>query len=159
MSNTDLAAELRLTKGSISDILYGRVKQVSGPVVELLKIKFNVNPDWLLTGEGDMFLPGKGQASPAQQPPHIINHNGTDYGVIDGSADNFPEITRIEQIARTGWFRELSTDKKFIIAAIDEITDTEYLRDLKGALSFKVQGDRMKKEHPEKPLRQKGETG
>lgn len=53
------AKELGVTKTAISDITNGRVKNLSGTMIELLKVKYNVNAGyWESEGEA-MFLPQK----------------------------------------------------------------------------------------------------
>lgn len=159
ISNTDMAAELRLTKGSISDILYGRVKQVSGPVLELLKIKFDVNPAWLLTGEGEMFLPGKQKEEPT--PTDTINRNGTEYEIIEGNVDTYPQIDDMEKVYRTGWFQGLSRDRKFLVAAVPELSD-DAARRFRHAVEFEIKAEEQQKKEiasSEPTIRQKGEAG
>ncbi|QEC51217.1 phage repressor protein C with HTH and peptisase S24 domain [Anseongella ginsenosidimutans] len=56
LSQGDLAKAIGRRQGSISDIERGR-NSVDG-VTHLLKLAFQANPEWLKTGEGDMFLPG-----------------------------------------------------------------------------------------------------
>lgn len=56
LKKTELAIELGVTKAAVSDIIHGRVKKISGTMIELLKIKYNINPSYLLTGEGPIFL-------------------------------------------------------------------------------------------------------
>ena len=55
LNASQLANTLSVTKNAVYNIIKGRAKP-SGPVLQLLKIKHNINPDWLLTGEGEMFL-------------------------------------------------------------------------------------------------------
>jgi transcriptional regulator with XRE-family HTH domain len=79
MNNSEMAESLSLTKAAVSDILHGRVKKLSGPVVELLKIKYKVNPDWLLTGEGAMFLDRKtSNRYEEARPPGNVRESITD---------------------------------------------------------------------------------
>lgn len=54
LSQQDLAKEIGRKQGSISDIERGRNK-VDG-ILELLRLRFNVNPIWLKEGLGEMFL-------------------------------------------------------------------------------------------------------
>jgi transcriptional regulator with XRE-family HTH domain len=57
---SSLAEELGITKSAMSKITLGKVKELSGSVVELLRLKYNINPTWLQTGEGEMFLQPQG---------------------------------------------------------------------------------------------------
>lgn len=55
MAQGDFAQRLNMKQGSYSDIERGRV-DMSAHVIKKLIMTFNVNPIWLLTGKGDMFL-------------------------------------------------------------------------------------------------------
>jgi transcriptional regulator with XRE-family HTH domain len=68
---SQLSEEIGITKSAIYEIINGRVKKLSGTMVELLRLKYNINPDWLLTGEGKMFLPTK----PGELPREIQEIN------------------------------------------------------------------------------------
>lgn len=48
------ANEIKTTQGHVSDIENKR-KGVSNRVIEIICLKFNVNENWLRTGEGEMF--------------------------------------------------------------------------------------------------------
>lgn len=50
----DFAKELAISQGHASDIENGR-KTVSDRAIEIISLKYNVNADWLRTGEGEMF--------------------------------------------------------------------------------------------------------
>lgn len=56
MKQGDLAKELTLSQGHVSDIENGR-KAVSDQTIEILTLKYNVNEKWIRTGEGKMFSP------------------------------------------------------------------------------------------------------
>jgi hypothetical protein len=69
---SQLSEEIGITKSAIYDIINGRVKKLSGTMIKLLRIQYNINPVWLQTGEGEMFL--KPQALPGELgnlPPEI----------------------------------------------------------------------------------------
>ena len=51
-----MAQALKVTLRSYQKYEHGEILP-SEAVIELLSLKFNVNPRWLLTGEGEMFLP------------------------------------------------------------------------------------------------------
>lgn len=50
------AKEIKTTQGHVSDIENKR-KGVSDRVVEIICLKFDVNEEWLRTGNGEMFIP------------------------------------------------------------------------------------------------------
>lgn len=55
-SQVEFAQALGLKQGSYSDIERGRTKNMSESVLNLLSIKYSVNIDYLLNGEGEMFI-------------------------------------------------------------------------------------------------------
>ena len=55
-SQDKFSASLGLKQGSYSDIERGRVKTLSERSIMLLKITYNVNPDWITNENGPMFL-------------------------------------------------------------------------------------------------------
>lgn len=56
LSQKEFAEKLGTSQGVISDIEHGR-KGISRNVLLALGTEFNINATWVLTGEGDMFLP------------------------------------------------------------------------------------------------------
>ena len=53
MKQGDFAEKIKLTQGHVSDIENKR-KSVSDRVIEIICLKFEINENWLRTGEGDM---------------------------------------------------------------------------------------------------------
>ena len=49
------AREIGITPGGLSGILNGRSKILSGMFLKILEYRFNVNPLWLETGEGQTY--------------------------------------------------------------------------------------------------------
>ena len=80
MKQGDLAKELTLSQGHVSDIENGR-KTVSDQTIEILTLKFNVNENWLRTGEGEMF-------SPLDRQDQIANLTAT---LFKGEKNSFKE--------------------------------------------------------------------
>jgi transcriptional regulator with XRE-family HTH domain len=143
MRRKDMAAALGLTPTAVSGIIHDRVKIISGPVLELLKIKFGINPTWLLTGEGDMFLPGK---DPRQK-------SETNLDIVSGSDINI--------ITNTGWWQNLSETEREIIVFMANIKDDAVKKKIRNLLEAY-----LKKEMAEDELlmeiqryRQKGAVG
>ena len=56
MKQSDFATALSISQGHLSDIENTR-KEVSDRVVSICSLKFNVNENWLRTGNGEMFNP------------------------------------------------------------------------------------------------------
>lgn len=56
MKQGEFAKEITLTQGHVSDIENGR-KCVSGRVMEIICLKYNVDKEWFRNGTGEMYLP------------------------------------------------------------------------------------------------------
>lgn len=56
---SEFADILKISRSYITDIEKGKNKNISDKLAELIKLQFNVNPRWLLTGEGEMFVEPK----------------------------------------------------------------------------------------------------
>ena len=132
LKNKELARELGITPAAVSDIVNGRVKNISGSLLILLQLKFNINPDWLLTGEGDMF--------------------NTPSDVKDGKV-NYTSITDINEITRTKWFKNLSKEQRDIITNCSAVKDKDILKKVSVIISrqaAKEEGDRELEELEDK---------
>ena len=58
LKQKEFARQLRLSQGHVSDIENQR-KAVSTQVSEILSLKYSVNEDWLMYGEGEAFSEAK----------------------------------------------------------------------------------------------------
>ena len=56
LSQTVFGSKIGVGLGVIKNLEQGKT-QLTSPLFELFCNTYNVNPDWLLTGEGDMFNP------------------------------------------------------------------------------------------------------
>ena len=56
ISQEDLAFAMGLSKSGVS-ALESATRKVNDKHIRMLNMTYNVNPDWLRTGEGDMFNP------------------------------------------------------------------------------------------------------
>ncbi len=73
LSQKDFAKELKITQSVISDIENGR-RGLSRNVLMALGTQFNVNASWILTGQGDMFMPRQISAfKSAEQAANNVN--------------------------------------------------------------------------------------
>ncbi|EMN90901.1 helix-turn-helix domain-containing protein [Leptospira weilii] len=55
LTQIDFATKLGISHGSLNDLLTGRSKKPSHKTILAMRTEFNINPLWLLTGEGPMF--------------------------------------------------------------------------------------------------------
>lgn len=58
ISYIKLSRDMGKGQSYIGNILSGAIKEPSDDLYSYLQIRFNVNPEWLRTGKGDMFLEG-----------------------------------------------------------------------------------------------------
>lgn len=58
ISAAKLSRALGRTPTYVANILYDNNRSPNRAFYEYLEATYNVNPDWLKSGEGDMFLPG-----------------------------------------------------------------------------------------------------
>lgn len=56
LSQDEFAQAIGLSKSGISALESG-TRKVNGKHIRMLEITYNVNPQWILTGEGDIFKP------------------------------------------------------------------------------------------------------
>lgn len=152
LKNKELAKELGVTPAAVSDIVNGRVKKISGSLLIILEIKYKVNPTWLLTGEGKMFIPKSSSVTKGAE----IKEPGELEGIKGGAEEIDVDIDHVK------WFRKLSRKKQTAILAIAEIEDEEYIDEVKGSTLFKLRQQRdIQKAGAENEgaIRKKGEAG
>src|SRR3546814_376640 len=85
LSQGQLAEKIGRKQGSVSDIERGR-NSIDG-IVQLLKLTFRVNPDWLREGQGKMFLPSGYETGPKKPGVPYYETGVTDTG------KNFPQVS------------------------------------------------------------------
>lgn len=56
LTQKKFAEQIGITAGGLTDFIKGRSKDLSSSTVANIVVKFSINPMWLLTGEGDMFI-------------------------------------------------------------------------------------------------------
>ena len=56
LTQEELASAIGLSKSGISALEYG-TRKVNDKHIRMLNMTYNVNPEWLRTGKGNMFLP------------------------------------------------------------------------------------------------------
>ncbi|MCD8030866.1 MAG: helix-turn-helix transcriptional regulator [Bacteroides sp.] len=53
LSQEEFSERLGLKQGSYSDIERGKTKNISGTILRLIENLYGVNPDWIISGEGE----------------------------------------------------------------------------------------------------------
>lgn len=92
LSQTEFGSKIGVTIGVIRNLEQGKT-QLESPLFELFCKTFNVNPDWLLTGNGDMFI---------QNNDSVIDNIKREYSLSDTAAQaitNFLNLSDAEQNA------------------------------------------------------------
>ncbi len=136
----------------ISDILNGRAKGFSSESLAAIHKAYHVNINWLLTGEGEMFLP---EAPSKVMQSDAAKKNGL--SGVDGGAEIFEG-----ELNHTRWFRNLSPKKKVIAAALEELTEdaaTRIVYDVDYEIRIEDRRKAEMESSEDKSLRQKGEAG
>ena len=124
LSQKDFAVSVGLTPSCLNDILSGRTKTLSKTLLIAIKYVYNINPAWLLTGEGEMFI--------------------TPSDIKDGKV-SYTVISDINEIARTRWFKNLTKEQRDIITNCSAVKDKDILKKVSGIISrqaAKEDGDR-----------------
>lgn len=61
LNQREIAQELAITQSAVSAIYRAKVERPSDQTLLLLELRFRVNPTWLETGKGHMFLPERAE--------------------------------------------------------------------------------------------------
>lgn len=96
----EFSAKLGLKQGSYSDIERGR-NAVSYPVIKKAMEEFNLNPNWLITGEGNMFYSPGDKKTVSKEKPN------NDFTIKDN-------IVLVEAKAAAGYLQGLRQEENFI---------------------------------------------
>lgn len=70
VSGRDLSRRIGMNENFVADVIAGRSKRPTNDLFDYLMAHYFVNVDWLVTGEGEMFLPG---GKPGWTPPLGVN--------------------------------------------------------------------------------------
>ena len=73
----EFAKTLMISDGTIRGIIKNRVT-IQGPLLLAIQLKYNINPDWLLTGQGPMFLPPSQDGGYTPPPDSTARLKGKD---------------------------------------------------------------------------------
>lgn len=90
ISQEELAQSMGLSKSGVSNIECGN-RKVNDKHIRMLNMTYNVNPDWLRTGTGEMFLPIDN--SPLTAIKKQYNLSAKAVTIIE----NFLNLTKTEQ--------------------------------------------------------------
>ena len=87
LTQDEFGKPLNILGSTISAIELGKSK-TSKAVIELIEIKYQINRDWLMTGNGDMFLK-------PEKKGFGIAENGALYNKVEKPLDDDPEISAL----------------------------------------------------------------
>jgi len=162
LTQQEVADRFGIDRSLLSFICNDKQK-ISKLMLYALKSEFGLNPTWLLTGEGDMFLPGKGLDTAMGAAQELSD---TNLEVIDGQSAEHPELDILPKVAHTAWWQSLSETEREIIVFITHLKDPETkkkLRDLvEIALKKEISEEEFKKQIEgmnDPHFRQKGAAG
>ncbi len=124
LSQKEFSARINISSSAITQFIKGQSKGLNSDTLQSIIKVFKVDPLWLLTGEGEMFI-----TSPESK----------------SGKDNYTSISDIEQITRTRWFKTLTKEQREIITNCAAVKDKEILKKVSGIISrqaAKEEGDR-----------------
>lgn len=165
LTQNEVADRFGINRSLLSQ-LYTDKQQISKLFQYALKAEFNINPAWLLTGEGEMFTSPPSPLSPERggETPKVMQSDAKKNGHLaghDGNVEEYPGITEPEQIYRTGWWKKLDSAGKYIEAVVPELTPDARKR-IKAMIEYELRAqEEIEKELAEeaKYKYQKGEAG
>ncbi len=118
-------------------------------------IKIGISIDWLLTGKGEMFLSGQGYKIGVEKPESEVS----EFSCINGNAEDYPQITKIEQVARTGWWKNLSKESMKLYA-LNELLPNDCTERLSNAAEYEYNSNRDRVDKMRKiTVYEKGDAG
>ncbi len=56
ISKSEFAKRIGISPAYVTDLESGKKTNISLPLAKLISYEFGINPDWLLTGQGEMFI-------------------------------------------------------------------------------------------------------
>jgi len=124
LSQKEFAERINISSSAITQFIKGQSKGLNSDTIQSIISVYNINPTWLLTGEGEMF----------SSPPDAK----------DGKI-SYTAITDISEITRTRWFKNLTKEQREIITHLASVKDRGILKkvsDIMSRQSAKEKGDR-----------------
>ena len=121
----EFANSIEVSPSHISDILTGRRNGFSMEVLINMANIYGVNLNWLLTGDGEMFVHTSQNTHKPEQ------------------GCNIPELEQIKDIK---WFKNLTNDQREILAGLSVIKDVEILKKFAEIISSQVKKEKAEEE-------------
>jgi len=123
LSQKEFAERINISSSAITQFIKGQSKGLNSDTIQSIISVYNINPTWLLTGEGEMF----------SSPPDAK----------DGKI-SYTAITDISDITKTKWFKNLTKEQREIITHLASVKDRGILKkvsDIMSRQSAKEKGD------------------
>lgn len=123
LSQKEFAERINISSSAITQFIKGQSKGLNSDTIQSIISVYNINPTWLLTGEGEMF--------------------NTPSDIKDGKV-SYTSITDISEISKTKWFKNLSKEQREIITHLASVKDRGILKkvsDIMSRQSAKEKGD------------------
>ena len=117
LTQSDFAESIGIKQPTLSKQLKG-LHKIDKQEALAIKAVYNVDPNWLLTGEGEMF----------------ITHSD--------SKGTISDIAEFEKISRTKWFRIQPKEKKDIIAGLARVNDTGILKKVSALITAQAEKEK-----------------
>lgn len=89
LTQQEFADKLNIKRGAVANYEVGRNQPIDA-VISLICKTYNVNEDWLKSGEGDMFLPFKGEV--AETLAQLLEVSNPFYDLILDMMVSFNEL-------------------------------------------------------------------
>lgn len=123
MTQIEFAKVINSSNGHVSDMEKGR-KNITESTIELLKLKCNINENWLRTGSGEMF---------SQTPPGIMEQLKKEFNLDEFSSNLVQEYLKLDpkhrQYVRDFFYRVIESEKDIDMETIPttpEALENEY---------------------------------
>lgn len=156
LNQKDFASKIGISPSRITELRRGRIKTLSSDTLIRIHQEFGVNINWLLTGEGEMFLTSTTQSAPAVPDPAPEQPKTRHLSSAGGKLDLQKALSQVhrDNISLTDWFNELSADEQFLVAAANDVSvDPAMKAELRRLWEF------MLSKKDDSQTRQKGEAG
>lgn len=120
MSRTDFGNALGVSGDVINNLERGRI-EIKNERIKLICSTFNINENWLRTGEGEMFKKQLLQDEIAEYVANLLKYDGEGnplYDIIIDMMKAYSELDNLSQIAVKEWFEKIRQYKKPTLVSI-----------------------------------------